>query len=136
MHILTGIFIAFPARQRRRILHAHKLDHFEAVERESRVRHHAAQRRHEATVQGAHSALVAKDRRGRVYNARVLMFARHLEGEPRSNRVQRIGEGDRGESGPGAGHEFVRVLDVQVGRQYGGEVLYIAGCGGGAEQRV
>lgn len=59
-----------------------------------------------------------------MHDARVLVFAGHLEGEPCPNRVQRVGEEDGGQSGSGAGDEFVGVLDVHVGGQDGGEVLW------------
>lgn len=45
-----------------------------------------------------------------MYDAGVPMLSSDLKGEPRSNGVQRVGEGDSGKSRTRTGHELVTVL--------------------------
>lgn len=57
------------------------------------------------------------------------MLAGHLEGEPRPDCVQRIGESDGRDAGAGASDEFVGVLDVvRVGGNDGAQVLFCLLC--------
>lgn len=55
---LTGVSFAGVAGPRRGVLHAHELEHLEAVEGKARVRYHTHQRGYEAAVQRPEAAFL------------------------------------------------------------------------------